>query len=54
MQYKMSKYAHKYAIKSFESLKYAAICTINSKYASIYIELPKTRILKFGFDKRIT
>jgi hypothetical protein len=35
MQYKMSKYVHKYAL---ESLKYAAICTINPKYASMYIE----------------
>jgi hypothetical protein len=43
MQYKMSKYAHKYAVESLkyalESLEYQPICTINPKYASISNEL---------------
>jgi hypothetical protein len=43
MRINMQSNPLKYAL---ESLKYAAICTINRKYASMY-EQPKTRILKF-------
>jgi hypothetical protein len=46
MRLNMQSNPLKYALKSLE---YAAICTINPKYASISNNLK----LGFGFDKRI-